>query len=94
MKPEPRVGTFSGPPSTPADRIMAELPGVYYRLTEVAAMLNVSESTLRRHIRKGVSKAPSQQIVHGGMRMYLYTPDDVEELRRLFGKEVDEVRKA
>lgn len=86
---EKREGAIGGDhrQPSPADRIMADLPGVFYKLSEVAQMLNLSEVTLRRLIRKGVTKAPSHTLRHGGMQMYLYTPEDVEELRRYYQKE-------
>lgn len=87
MKVEPRKGKFTGSRVTPADRIMAELPDVYYRLSEVSKMVGVSEKTLRRQINSPDTTAPSAQVTHGGMQMYLYTPQDVEELRRYYRKE-------
>ena len=82
LQPEPRVGVFekTKQPSS-ADHIMAKLPGTYYRLTEVAEILGLSVRTLRRLIPKGHTKAPSKQITVGGMKMYLYTPEDVQEIR-------------
>lgn len=86
MKLEPRKGRFSREQPTPVDRIMADLPGVYYRLSEVGLMLNVSNTTLRRLLKKEEITAPSKIVTRGGLRMYLYTPEDVEELRKYFGK--------
>lgn len=84
-----RKGSFKMETVTPVDRVMAELPGVYYRLSEVAEMVGVHHKTLRRLIRKGVTKAPSKQFTRGGMRMYLYTPEDIEELKEHFKKGPD-----
>lgn len=86
---EKREGTFDhdSRKPTPVDRLMADLPGVFYKLSEVAQMLGLSEVTLRRLIRKGVTTAPSHTLRHGGMQMYLYTPEDVEELRRYYQRE-------
>ena len=89
MKPEPRKGAFKSDSVTPVDRVMAELPGVYYRLSEVAEIVGVHHKTVRRLIRRGVTKAPSEQITRGGMRMYLYTPKDVEELKAYYKKGPD-----
>ena len=44
-------------------------------------MVGKSENTLRRLIRKGKTKAPSFQLTRGGMQMYLYTSDDVQEIK-------------
>lgn len=77
-----REGKISHPNKiTPADRIMAEVGGDYLRLSEVAEYLGVSTKTMRRWIGKKGVKAPSYVIEHGGMTMYVYTPEDVKELR-------------
>ena len=86
-KPEPRRGSFADPEKiSPAEKIMAELPGTYYRLAEVSKIIGVSPKTLRRLIHSGRTKAPSQQISVGGMKMYLYTPEDIQELKNYYGK--------
>lgn len=85
---QPRDGkVFERDVVSPADRIMAELPGTYYRLTEVAELLRLSPKTLRRAIHKGVHTAPSHQVTIGGMQMYLYTPEDIDELKEYYKKE-------
>lgn len=83
MKPKKREGRFDTKP-TPVDRIMASLDGTYYRLSEVAKMVNRSPNTVRRTIGKPGIHAPSYQVKQGGLEIYLYTPDDVEELRKHF----------
>lgn len=83
MKPTKREGKFERK-ATPVDRLMADLDGTYYRISEVAKMLDKSPHTVRRHIGKPGLKAPSYQIKQGGLEIYLYTPDDVEELRKYF----------
>lgn len=70
---------------SPADRLISSLEGTYFKLTEVADLLGKSEITLRRLIKKNVVKAPSFQIRQGENLYYLYTPDDVEELRKYYG---------
>ena len=75
----------------PVDRMMAELDGTYYRLSEVSDLVGVSVKTLRRLIRKGHTTAPSKILTHGGMQMYLYTPKDVEEIKEYYRKKPDEI---
>ena len=69
---------------SPADRLVSELDGTYYKLTEAAKILNVAPITLRRLMRKHGIKAPSYQVNQGEMKVYLYTPDDLEELSEYF----------
>ena len=77
---------------SPADRMVDSLDGQFYKLTEVAAQLSISESTLRRLQRRGVLKAPSYQINQGGMKIYLYTPEDVQEIRDHYARQVPVAR--
>jgi hypothetical protein len=88
VKPEPRnQEKFVNPGQiTPADRLIADMDGVYYKLTEVADMLNVSPTTMRRLLYNRNLKAPSFTAKQGRMRMYLYTPEDLQELREFFEK--------
>jgi len=83
MKPTKREGKFDRKP-TPVDRLMANLDGTYYRISEVAKMLDKSSHTVRRTIGKPGIHAPSYQVKQGGLEIYLYTPEDVEELREHF----------
>ena len=68
----------------PADRLLSDLDGTYYKLTEVGKLVGVSESRLRRLIRNTSVTAPSRQIWQGGMKVFLYSPEDVEEVREHF----------
>lgn len=88
MQPTPRDGSFKESKRiSPVDRIMAELDGTYYRLSEVAKILNRSPGTIRRHIGRPGLKAPSYQIERGKLQIYLYTPQDIEELKGYFGED-------
>lgn len=53
----------------------------HYRLMEVASILGVSESTMRRWLKDESLEAPSYQLNSGGMTTYVYTDADIEELR-------------
>lgn len=53
----------------------------HHRLMEVASILGVSESTMRRWLKDDSLNAPTYQITHGEMTTYVYTDEDVEELR-------------
>ncbi len=74
---------------TPADRMISNLDGKYWRISEVAADLGVSQSTLRRLAAKGAVKAPSYIVRQGGMSMYLYTEDDLHELKDYFKNKLE-----
>lgn len=72
--------------ASPADRLVSNLDGEYYKLTEAAAIVGVSPTTLRRLMRrKGTGlAAPSYKIQQGEMLVYLYSADDINELRVYF----------
>lgn len=84
IKPQPRGREKFKNKLTPVDRLLADLDGTYYRVSEVAEALNRSSNTIRRLINKPGIKAPSYTLKQGGMEIYLYTPDDLEELRIYF----------
>lgn len=67
---------------SPADRLISNLEGTFYKLTEAAKILGVSSATLRRMMKNDEIKAPSYKVRQGGMYMYLYTPEDIAELRQ------------
>lgn len=69
--------------ASPADRLVSNLPGKWWKLTEAAEALEVSPTTLRRLMRrKGTGlAAPSYKISQGEMVVYLYSADDIQELR-------------
>lgn len=69
---------------SPPDRLISQLDGVYFKLGEAAQLVNRSPITLRRLIRKNLLKAPSYQVRQGANFYYLYTPDDIEELKRYY----------
>lgn len=71
---------------TSADRIMAQLDGTYYRLSEVSDILGVSKNKLRKMLHVKEVSAPSYKLRHGGMDMYLYTQADIDELRDYFDR--------
>lgn len=81
----PRSDDFEQPNTvTPAERFLADMPDTYYRLSEAAELCSVHPNTLRRLLKNPKIKAPSKQMTHGGFRMYLYTLEDIEELREYF----------
>lgn len=66
---------------TPADRLISNLDGTYFKLSEAAKILNTSATTLRRLMKNPAISAPSYQVRQGQMYMYLYTPEDLKELK-------------
>lgn len=83
---EPRVEVAHQTKASPADRLVSNLDGTFHKLTEAADILGVSPTTLRRLMRRKNTglKAPSFQIQQGEMLMYLYSADDLNELRVYF----------
>lgn len=66
---------------SPVDRQLAQLPGDYTKLTDAAAQLGCSVSTLRRLLWNQDLRAPSYEMLMGRSIVYLYTPEDITELR-------------
>lgn len=66
------------PPSVQAVEALGQ---GHHRLMEVAQILGVSESTMRRWLKEDSLHAPTYQIAHGEMITYVYTDADIEELR-------------
>jgi predicted DNA-binding transcriptional regulator AlpA len=79
---EPRAKTPPGDRVSPADRLIADLPEPYYKLTEVARMLGVSTTTMRRLIKNPMVTAPRKQMRQGSMIVYLYDDLDIEEIKQ------------
>lgn len=71
---------------TPVHRFVAQLrdrDGVDYKtIAEVAAELAVSHQWVRKIQRQGLLDVPSKITYLGKIRVYLYTPEDVEKVRR------------
>lgn len=72
------------PRKSPADQLLSDLDGDYMKLTDVAAVVGVHQETLRRLCRTEKVNAPSKAVKQGGMIMYLFTPEDVLELKQYF----------
>lgn len=74
--------------ASPAARLVSNLDGQYYLLTEVATILEKDPMTIRRAMYKKQVKAPSYETWRGKMKVYLYTPDDIQELREHFAAKI------
>lgn len=59
-------------------------------VSEVAKILDKSQITIRRAMYDKKVNAPSKQVKQGGMTVYLYSPEDIEELREYFSAQVEE----
>lgn len=75
---------------SPAARLVTSLDGDYYMISEVAKILGKSTQTIRRTMYENRVKAPSKQVRQGGMTVYLYSSEDIEELRGYFAAQVEE----
>ena len=69
---------------SPAQRIIEALDGEYYTMRQTAEMCGVHIETLRRLCRTTRVKAPSNATKSGKMVIYLFTPEDVEEVKAYF----------
>lgn len=75
---------------SPAARLVSALDGQYYMLSEVAELLGKNQMTIRRAMYNKRVKAPSLELNQGKMKIYLYTTDDIQELREYFSPKVTE----
>lgn len=76
--------------ASPAARLVSALDGQYYLLSEVAEILGKSQMTIRRAMYNKRVKAPSLELNQGKMKIYLYTTDDIQELRDYYAPQVTE----
>jgi hypothetical protein len=74
------------PRKSPADQLLDDLEGDFSKLTDVAREVGVHPETLRRLCRTDKVNAPSHAVQQGGMTMYLFTPEDVDELKSYFAR--------
>jgi hypothetical protein len=82
----PRAAVTAGNRISPADRLISELDGIFYKLTEAAEIVGVSSMSLRRLLKNPDVKAPTYQIERGKMTVYIYTEQDIQELTDYYSK--------
>ena len=71
--------------TSPATRILRELDGEYYTMRQVAEMVDVHIETLRRLCRTSRVNGPSNAVQQGQLVIYLFTHEDVAEIKEYFG---------
>lgn len=69
---------------SPAQRIINSLDGEYLTMRQVAELMGVHIETMRRLSRSDSVKAPSKATRRGKLVIYLFTPEDVEEVTAYF----------
>lgn len=62
-------------------------------VSEVAEILKKSQITIRRAMYDKKVNAPSLEVEQGGMKVYLYTPEDIQELKAYFAPKLTTRRK-
>lgn len=70
--------------TSPAQRVIDKLDGEYYTMRQTAQMCGVHIETLRRLCRTDRVGAPTKATKAGKMVIYLFTPDDVQEVKDYF----------
>lgn len=70
--------------TNPAQRIIAELDGEYFTMRQTSEKVGIHIETLRRLCRTDRVKAPTKATKRGKMVIYLFTPEDVEEVLNYF----------
>jgi len=71
---------------SPAQRIIDSLDGDYKTMRQTAEEVGVHIETLRRLCRSGRVSAPSNATKQGKLVIYLFTPEDREEVKAYFNK--------
>lgn len=68
---------------SPVQAIIDSLDGEYYTISQASKMTGVSVNTLRNWYRSPTKnmRAPSKQTTSGEMVIYLYTPEDIQEIQ-------------
>lgn len=70
----------------PATRFVRSLPGDYFLLREAAEATGVSQFTLRKMIADDIPGCtPSKYAMFGKIKIYLYTRQDIENIRKYLG---------
>lgn len=69
---------------SPVDRVISELDGNYYKLSETAKIVGVAESTLRRLLRREVLPIPSKVLMMGEGWAYLFTEEDIDLIKQYY----------
>jgi len=86
------------PRKAPATRMIESLPPGLLTAREVAAKFDVNIETIRRLARAKDSDgnerftAPSKAAKSGELIIWVYTPEDVDELAEYFGKRIPKRR--
>jgi len=68
----------------PSTRFVRSLEGEFFLLREAAGMLGISTQALRKTVHDKSVAAPSFWVMFGKLKIYLYTREDVDELRAWF----------
>jgi predicted transcriptional regulator len=87
----PRLNRTEGEFVPPSDALISSLDGTYYKLSEAVILTGKSASTLRRLMKKNLVKAPSGMVRQGKNTYYLYTPEDIQEIRDYYTEETQVV---
>lgn len=84
---------------SPVTVLIESLDGDYKTVKDVAAQFGVHKETIRRLCKAknedGTDKvhAPSKAMQQGGMLIYLFTPEDMDELAEYFGRKSEIINK-
>lgn len=70
--------------TSPAQRIIDSLDGDYLTMRQTAELCGVHIETMRRLCRTPRVNAPSKATKSGKLVIYLFTPEDVEEVKAYF----------
>jgi len=65
----------------PSTRFVRSLDGEYFMLREAAEILGISSQSLRKTVHTKDVEAPSFWVMFGKLKIYLYTREDIEEVR-------------
>lgn len=87
MKPLQIVDAKDVVPQTrvsPVTALLNDIEGDYLTMRQTAQKVDVHIETLRRLCRTSRVNAPSKAVTRGSMVIYLFTPEDVQEVEDYF----------
>lgn len=80
---------------SPAETYVRNLPGKNYLLSEVAKMVDMDSHTIRRLIKADPQRVNAPSLIGrmGNQEIYVFTEDDVEEIRAYYERRYSVINK-
>jgi DNA-binding transcriptional MerR regulator len=79
--------------NSPIGRLVDQLPGKHWTISEASVATGIPVTTLRVWYRNGTTRAPSNFVHFGQLKVYLYSEDDIKELTALRSTTIPKIQK-